>query len=116
MFFDYKRDEMSLKRVNANLNIFETYLKRLGKKYAAADTVTIADFQLIAATMCLEAIDFDISPYPLISKWYDTFKKENPELWAITEKGMKELAYFEKNPPDLSEMGSHPFHPIRKVK
>lgn len=71
--------------------------------------------QLVTATMCLEAINFDLSPYPLVAKWYATFKKEYPELWAITEGGMKEIAEFEKNPPDLSGM-DHPIHPIRKNK
>lgn len=63
--------------------------------------------------MCLEAINFDVSGYPLIVKWYETFKKEYPELWAIAEGGMKEISEFEKNPPDLSHM-DHPIHPVKK--
>lgn len=63
--------------------------------------------------MCLEAIDFDISPYPLVKKWYDNYKKENPELWQVVQEGMKEIAEFERNPPDLSHM-DHPIHPIRR--
>ncbi|KAF5304380.1 hypothetical protein FQA39_LY09759 [Lamprigera yunnana] len=114
IFFDYKRTPLSLKKVHIALDVFETYLKRLGTKYVAGDHLTIADFQLITATMCLEAIDFDFKNYPLINKWYSTFKEEYPELWAITEAGMKEIADFEKNPPDLSEL-NHPIHPVRKV-
>lgn len=79
------------------------------------DNVTIADFQLITATMCLEAINFDLTPYPLVAKWYATFKKEYPELWSINIQGMNEISAFEKNPPDLSHM-EHPIHPIRKNK
>nr|XP_023019287.1 glutathione S-transferase 1-like [Leptinotarsa decemlineata] len=74
------------------LDNFTTYLKLLGKKYAAGDTVTIADFQLITATMCLESINFDISPWPLVKNWYDTYKLEHPTLWKIVEAGMKELS------------------------
>lgn len=62
--------------------------------------------------MCLEVIDFDLSPYPLVKKWYSTFKSENPELWAIAESGLKELKDFAMNPPDLSHM-VHPIHPIK---
>lgn len=116
MFFDYERSPGGLKRMTINLNVFNTYLNLLGTKYAAGDRVTIADFQLITATMCTETIGFDLSPYPLVKQWYETYKKENPELWTIVEEGMKELAHFEKNPPDLSAMGTHPLHPIRKVK
>lgn len=114
MFFDYERTPMGLKKLNIALATFEEYLKRLGTKYAAGDNLTIADFPLITATLCLEAIDFSLDEYPLIKNWYETFKKENPDLWAIAEGGMKELAHFEKNPPDLSAM-THPIHPIRKV-
>lgn len=78
-----------------------------------SDNVTIADFQLVTSTMCLEAIDFDFSSYTLVSNWYKTYKQENPQLWAIVEEGMKEISAFEKNPPDLSHM-NHPIHPVRK--
>ncbi|KAF2881599.1 hypothetical protein ILUMI_24574 [Ignelater luminosus] len=115
IFFDYKRTPLSLKKTEIALDVFNTYLQRLGTKYAAGDNLTIADLQLVTATMCLEAINFDLSPYPLVAKWYETFKKEYPELWAITEGGMKEITEFEKNPPDLSHM-DHPIHPVRKNK
>lgn len=35
IFFAYERTPLSLKKTNIALNNFETYLKRLGKKYAA---------------------------------------------------------------------------------
>ncbi|XP_017774400.1 PREDICTED: glutathione S-transferase 4-like, partial [Nicrophorus vespilloides] len=113
IFFDYQRTPMSLKKTKMALDVFSTYLERAGTKYVAADNVTIADYQMITATMCLEAINFDLTPWPLVCKWYSTFKQENPDLWAIVVEGMKEIADFEKNPPDLSHM-VHPIHPIRK--
>ncbi|CAG9818064.1 unnamed protein product [Phaedon cochleariae] len=113
IFFDYQRTPLALKKVKIALDNYNTYLKRLGSKYAAGDNVTIADFQLITATMCLEAINFDIKSWPLVDKWYRTYKSENPKLWKIVEGGMKEIAEFEKNPPDLSHM-DHPIHPVRR--
>jgi len=115
IFFDYPRTPLGLKKVHIALDNFNTYLERNATKYAAADYVTIADFQLITATMCLEAIGFDFSKYALVSKWYSTYKREFPELWSIVEVGMKEITEFEKNPPDLSHM-DHPIHPVRKNK
>ncbi|XP_060526985.1 uncharacterized protein LOC132702411 [Cylas formicarius] len=82
------------------LDNFNTYLERSGTKYAASDHVTIADFQLVTATMCLEAINSNIiSDYPLVKRWYHTYKEEYPQLWAIVESGLKELAHFAANPP-----------------
>ncbi|EDV92883.1 GH18587 [Drosophila grimshawi] len=115
IFFAYERTPMSLKKVENALDVFETYLQRLGTKYAASDNVTIADFALVSSTLCLEAIDFDLTSYPLVQKWYATFKAEYPNLWQIANSGMQEINAFEHNPPDLSQM-DHPFHPTRKSK
>ncbi|XP_055679965.1 glutathione S-transferase 1-1 [Lutzomyia longipalpis] len=113
IFFDYPRTPIGLKKLNISLATFETYLKRSGTKYAAADHLTIADFPLVTATLCLEAIGFSLDEYPLVKAWYGNFKQQHPDLWAIGEAGMKEITEFEKNPPDLSGM-NHPIHPIRK--
>lgn len=95
------------------LGVFEEYLKRVGKKYVVADHVTIADFPLIASIICLEGIGFQFDQFALVKKWYENFKKENPDEWAIAEGGMKIIQDLEKNPPDLSKL-NHPFHPVRK--
>lgn len=114
IFFDYPRSEMGLKKVNWALEAFETYLKTSQAKYAAGDQMTIADIALVAGTLPLESIGFSLNDYPLVEKWYATFKKEYPELWEIGDAGTQEIAVFEKNPPDLSKL-NHPFHPVRKL-
>lgn len=93
--------------------MFEEYLRRVGKKYAVADHVTIADFALVATIECLEAIAFPLGKFTLISAWYENFKKENPEVWAVADECMQVIKEIEKNPPDLSKL-NHPIHPVRK--
>lgn len=66
------------------------------------ENITIADFQLITATMGLEVICFDISKYQFVSEWYANYKRENPELWQIVEKGMKEFPGYIENPSELN--------------
>ncbi|KAJ8724542.1 hypothetical protein PYW08_016016 [Mythimna loreyi] len=114
VYFDYKRTPEGLKRVHRVLDVFDTYLSRLGTKYAAADHLTIADFPLINSTMCLEVIGFDFSQYKNVTKWYNDFKKTHPELWSITEEGTKIIKFCIDNPPDLSHL-NHPIHPARKA-
>uniref|UniRef100_A0A1B0BMZ8 GST C-terminal domain-containing protein n=1 Tax=Glossina palpalis gambiensis TaxID=67801 RepID=A0A1B0BMZ8_9MUSC len=104
IFFDYERTELGLKKVRNALSVFETYVRRLGAKYAADNHLTIADFALSSSTLCLEAIEFDLKSYPLVWKWYQTFKREYPTLWDIGNTGMKEIIHFEQNPPDMSHM------------
>lgn len=36
IFFGYARTDLGLKKVNIGLSVFNTYLERLNKKYAAA--------------------------------------------------------------------------------
>ncbi|XP_050581172.1 glutathione S-transferase 1 [Bombus affinis] len=114
IFFDYKRTSLGLKKMTMALDVFNTYLQREHTEYVAGNTLTIADFPLVTATMCLEAIDFKLNSWPYIEKWYNNFKQKHPELWEIAAEGMREISYYEKNPPDLSDM-DHPIHPIRKT-
>lgn len=113
MFFDYPRGEMGKKKVEIALNVFETYLKTANTKYAAGDNLTLADIALASGTFPLEAIGYKFDHYPLVTKWYATFKAENPQLWEVGQACVNELAEFEKNPPDLSKL-NHPMHPPRK--
>ncbi|XP_058468228.1 glutathione S-transferase 1-1 [Malaya genurostris] len=114
IFFDYQRTSMGLKKLLMALETFECYMSRVNTAFVAGETLTIADFPLITSVMCLEAIEFDIDKYPLVKSWYSNFKRQFPDLWSISETGMKEIVEFEKNPPDLSGM-VHPIHPIKKV-
>ncbi|XP_049870829.1 glutathione S-transferase 1-1 [Pectinophora gossypiella] len=115
IFFDYERTPFGLKKVHMALDVFETYLTRLGTSHAAANHLTIADFPLFNSTMTLEAIGFDFSKYAKIHKWYNDFKKSYPNLWKISEDAMKEIQHFAAHPPDLTHL-NHPIHPARKIK
>ncbi|KAG8299051.1 glutathione S-transferase 1-like [Homalodisca vitripennis] len=113
IFFDYERAPGGLKKLNYVLAQFDTILERQNTKFSAGDNLTIADFALVAATLCLEAIDFSLAEYKHITKWYNTFKQEFPELWTIAEGGMKELNKYNSNIP-LFPLLDHPIHPVRK--
>ncbi|CAG9807626.1 unnamed protein product [Chironomus riparius] len=114
IYFEYPRNAVGLKRVHMALEVFEEYLKRIGKKYVVADHITIADFPLVTSMICLEGIAFPYDKFTRVKTWYETFKRENPELWAIAEGGLKVIQEIEKNPPDLSKL-DHPIHPVRKT-
>ncbi|XP_055908266.1 glutathione S-transferase 1-1-like [Eupeodes corollae] len=97
--YDAERTPELLKKVENSLNVFEIYLERANTKYAAGDKLTVADFALIASTLCLESAKFDLSAYPLIKKWYETFKQEYPELWEVGNVGLIQLDWIERNLP-----------------
>ncbi|XP_068990128.1 glutathione S-transferase 1 isoform X2 [Neodiprion pinetum] len=115
IFFAYERTPLGLKKMNIGLSTFDTYLKRSKTTYAAGNTLTIADFPLVTATMCLEAIGYSLSTWSFVESWYNNYKTKHQDLWDIVEGGMQEISYFEKHPPDLSHM-DHPIHPVRRQK
>ncbi|XP_071876554.1 GST-containing FLYWCH zinc-finger protein [Bombus fervidus] len=110
IYFDYRRTSRSVRKVRMALDCFNTYLQRLNTEYVAGNTLTIADFPLVTATMCLEAIRFRLNPWPYVSIWYNNFKQKHPELWKIAAEGMREISFYQENPPDYSHI-RHPFHP-----
>ncbi|XP_055679031.1 glutathione S-transferase 1-like [Lutzomyia longipalpis] len=46
-----------------------------GQKYAAGDSLTIADFALVATIATFDAFKFDLSKYPNVVQWYEMCKK-----------------------------------------
>lgn len=114
IYFKVERSDFSLQMVHLAVKILNEYFQRAGTKYVAANHVTIADFALITSTMCLDIVNFDLSKYSHVQKWYETFKAEYPNLYAIAVEEMKEIHDYEHvQPPDLSKL-QHPFLPVRK--
>ncbi|CRK88331.1 CLUMA_CG002110, isoform A [Clunio marinus] len=114
IIYDYPRDALGLKRVNMALEVFEKYLKRMGKKFVVSNNVTIADFAMVSSMMCLEAIGVAFDKYSLVQKWYENFKQERPDEWSVAKEAMKVLEEINLRPPDLSKL-NHPIHPVRKA-
>jgi len=115
--YAYPRTEENLKKLVHALKVFEEYFQRTNTTYAAGDQVTIADLPLIMATVCLESMALDLSPFPRVKAWYEGFKKgeSTKEMWSVGVQGLEELTAFEKNPPNLSHV-KHPIHPTDKTK
>ncbi|XP_059476447.1 glutathione S-transferase 1-like isoform X1 [Neocloeon triangulifer] len=82
-----------------SLSVFETILKDQGTKFAAGEKFSIADIGLLQTAICMEAADFDFSPYPLIAKWYETCKTQGA-MWEDFKAIRDDLHFFLKNPPN----------------
>ncbi|XP_059612479.1 glutathione S-transferase 1-like isoform X2 [Phlebotomus argentipes] len=62
-----------------------------GQKYAAGDSLTIADHALVASISTYDGFKFDFSKYPNVAKWYDNCKK-TMDGYEINQKGVDEFA------------------------
>lgn len=75
-----------------------------------------ADPPLIMATCALVAMDPNIlDTFPSIKNWFLNFQQKHPDLWTVAKEGLDGLAYYNKNPRDMSHL-KHKIHPVRKGK
>ncbi|KAH8310312.1 hypothetical protein KR044_000674, partial [Drosophila immigrans] len=72
-------DPEQFKKVEAAFGFLNTFLE--GQLYVAGDKLTIADISLLASVSTFEAVDFKISDYPNVAKWYANAQKVVPG-WA----------------------------------
>lgn len=76
----------------------------------AIDHLTIADLPLVMGTVAMVAMDFSLDNYPHVHQWFSNFQESEPKLWAIAKEGLDGLAFYNKNPRDMSHL-RHPIHP-----
>ncbi|GAB0096826.1 uncharacterized protein DMENIID0001_123940 [Sergentomyia squamirostris] len=78
---NYKKMEEAVGFLNTGLE---------GQKYAAGDTLTIADLALVATISTYDGFKFDFSKYPNVAKWYETCKTTITG-YEINQKGIDEF-------------------------
>lgn len=69
-------DPAKLEKINDAMKFLDTFLE--GQEYAAGDHLTIADLALVTSISTYEAVDYDLSPYKNITRWYAKVKQTAP--------------------------------------
>ncbi|XP_037729132.1 glutathione S-transferase D6-like [Drosophila subpulchrella] len=83
---DFKKIETSF----GYLNIFLE-----GQDYVAGDHLTVADIAILSTVSTFDILDFDLSKYPNVARWYANAKKVTPG-WDENWSGLLQLkAVFE---------------------
>ncbi|XP_065366161.1 glutathione S-transferase 1-1-like [Calliphora vicina] len=65
-------DPEMYKKMETAFDLFNTFLK--GHQYAAGDSLSVADFPLLATVSTFEVSGFDFSKYANVAKWYANAK------------------------------------------
>lgn len=76
IFAGQPADPAKLEKINDAMKFLDTFLE--GQEYTAGDHLTIADLALVASVSTFEAVDYDLSPYKNITRWYAKVKKTAP--------------------------------------
>ncbi|XP_017855534.1 PREDICTED: LOW QUALITY PROTEIN: glutathione S-transferase 1-1-like [Drosophila arizonae] len=75
--------------VDNGFSIWESQTFLEGQKFVAGDTLTVADFSIVATVSTFVAADFDIAKYPNVARWYEAVQKVIPG-WDEGLDAMKE--------------------------
>jgi len=73
---DFKKIETSFEYLNIFLE---------GQDYVAGDQLTVADIAILSTVSTFDIVDFDLSKYPNVVRWYANAKKVTPgwdENWS----------------------------------
>ncbi|KYN08360.1 PREDICTED: glutathione S-transferase 1-1-like [Cyphomyrmex costatus] len=79
------------KMTNA-LSVFDKFLE--GENYAAGKTLTLADLALVVTISNFKLMDYDLSKFNNILRWYTKIKAEAPKYNEIEGVNMKAFADF----------------------
>lgn len=80
-----------------SLEYLDGFLNMSPGKYAAGDSVTIADFSLLSSITSLEVYDYDYESYPIITSWAEGLKKELPYYQECMQDGLDKAREFLQN-------------------
>ncbi|KAH8306483.1 hypothetical protein KR018_012668, partial [Drosophila ironensis] len=90
------------KKIETAFGFLDTFLE--GQNYVAGDHLTVADIAIVATVSTFDAVEFDITKYSNVNRWYQNAKKVTPgwdENWEGLQnfkKIMQErLAELKKN-------------------
>jgi len=76
MFFGKPIDAEKFKAIEKPMEILNAFLE--GSKYAAGEKLTLADISLTTTISVYEAVQYDLSKYPNIVRWYALCKRTVP--------------------------------------
>jgi glutathione S-transferase len=80
-------DPQKANALKQSLDYLDSYLEKT--PYAAGDTLTIADFALLATVTQLEGVDYSYKAYSNLYKWVEKLKNELPYYHQCSDEGIQ---------------------------
>ncbi|KAF5279674.1 hypothetical protein FQR65_LT15309 [Abscondita terminalis] len=92
MFAGASFDPEKLSKLQDAVKLFDTLLE--GHEYAVGNTLTVADLSLVASLSTIDAMEFDLSPYNNVQRWFATVKANAPGYEEANGKNVKIFKHF----------------------
>ncbi|XP_022222169.2 glutathione S-transferase 1-1 [Drosophila obscura] len=85
----------AMQKVDKAFGLLNTFLEE--DDFVAGSSLTVADISILAIVSTFEVVDYDISQYPNVTKWYENVKEVTPG-WEENWEGVLLLKkYMESN-------------------
>ncbi|XP_017026651.2 uncharacterized protein [Drosophila kikkawai] len=78
----------NFKKIESAFEFLNTFLE--GQEYVAGDHLTVADIAILSSVSTFDIVDFNISKYPNVARWYAYAKKITPG-WDENWDGLRQL-------------------------
>ncbi|KAH8247704.1 hypothetical protein KR038_008602, partial [Drosophila bunnanda] len=78
----------NFKKIEVAFEFLNTFLE--GQEYVAGDHLTVADIAILSSVSTFDIVDFDISKYPNVARWYANAKKITPG-WDENWDGLRQM-------------------------
>jgi len=78
----------NFKKVEAAFEFLNIFLK--GQDYVAGEQFTVADIAILSSVSTFKVVEFDISKYPNVARWYANAKKVTPG-WEENWEGLLQM-------------------------
>ncbi|KAF7272767.1 glutathione S-transferase D1-like [Rhynchophorus ferrugineus] len=75
-FMGSSYDPAKLEKINDAFKFLDTFLE--GQDFAAGSNLTIADLALVATVSTFDVVEYDLSPYKNVTRWYNNIKAKAP--------------------------------------
>ncbi|XP_020817396.1 glutathione S-transferase D4 [Drosophila serrata] len=78
----------NFKKIETAFEFLNTFLE--GQDYVAGNQFTVADIAILSSVSTFEVVEFDISKYPNVARWYANAKKTTPG-WDENWEGLLQM-------------------------
>nr|7RHP_A Chain A, Glutathione S-transferase AmGSTD1 [Apis mellifera] len=112
IFMKAVKDQAKYENIGTALSFLDKFLE--GENYVAGKNMTLADLSIVSTVSTLEALDYDLSKYKNVTRWFAKIKPEIPKYEEYNNAGLKmfkELVNEKLSKKNLYfQSGSHHHH------
>ncbi|XP_031368767.1 glutathione S-transferase 1-1-like isoform X3 [Apis dorsata] len=87
IFMKAGKDQAKYENIGTALSFLDKFLE--GESYVAGKNMTLADLSIVTTVSTIEVMDYDLSKYKNVTRWFAKIKSEIPKYEEYNNGGLK---------------------------